>query len=108
VAVTEAEFNDLVDETFEALEEALDEVDGDLDYEAGGGILTVQFENGTTMVFSRQPPTSELWLAARSGGYHFTWDEEAADWRDTRGDTLLKPFVVEQMKAQAGVDLTWS
>ena len=105
--MTEAEFNDLVDETFEALEEALDEVDSDLDYESGGGILTVQFENGTTMVFSRQPPTSELWLASKSGGYHFNWDEAAADWRHTRGDSLFRPFVVEQMKEQAGVDLAF-
>lgn len=93
MTVTEAEFNDRVDETFEALEEALDAVDDDLDYEAGGGILTVQFENGTTMVFSRQPPTAQLWLAARSGGFHFTWDDDASDWRDTRSSVLLKPFV---------------
>ncbi|NND66366.1 MAG: iron donor protein CyaY [Halioglobus sp.] len=106
-AVTESEFNDLVDETFEALAEALDEVDGDIDYEDSGGVLTVQFENGTTMVFSRQPPTCQLWLAARSGGYHFTHDSAASDWRDTRTDTLLKPFVVEQMKSQGGVDLDW-
>ena len=66
--VTESEFNDLVDETLEALEDALDEVDQELDYENAGGVLTVEFENRTTMVFSRQPPTQELWLAARSGG----------------------------------------
>ena len=107
MVVTEAQFNDLVDATFDALEEALDEVDGDLDYETGGGILTVQFENGTTMVFSRQPPTSQLWLAARSGGYHFTWDDDASDWRDTRTQALLKPFVVEQMREQAGIELAW-
>ncbi len=105
--MTESEFNDRVDATFEALEEALDEIDGDLDYETSGGVLTVQFENGSTMVFSRQPPTRELWLAARSGGYHFTWDDAEGDWRDTRSDALLRPFVVEQMQVQAGVDLSW-
>ena len=65
--MTELEFNELIDRDFEVLEFALDEVDQDLDYEAGGGVLTVTFENGTTMVFSRQPPTRQLWLAARSG-----------------------------------------
>lgn len=105
--MTESEFNDRVDATFEALEEALDAVDDDLDCEASGGVLTVQFGNGTSMVFSRQPPTCELWLAARSGGYHFRWDEGAADWRDTRSEALFRPFVVEQMQSQAGVDLAW-
>lgn len=106
--MTESEFNDLVDETFETLEEALDDVDADLDVDSSGGVLTVQFENGSTMVFSRQPPTCELWLASRSGGYHFAYDETSSDWRDTRTDAPFKAFVVEQMKSQGGVDLNWT
>lgn len=105
--MTESEFNELIDQTFEALELALDEVDTDLDYETAGGVLTVQFGNGTTMVFSRQPPTRQLWLAARAGGFHFAWDEGADDWRNTRGDELFRPFVVDQMQAQAAVEFHW-
>jgi CyaY protein len=106
--MTESEFNDRVDEIFEALELVLDEVEGDLDYEASGGVLTVEFENGTTMVFSRQPPSRQLWLAARSGGFHFAWDEQEQDWCDTRSGAPFRPFVVEQMREQAGVDLAWN
>ena len=106
--MTESEFNEMVDETFEALEMALDEVEGDLDYETSGGVLTVDFENGTTMVFSRQPPTRQLWLAARSGGFHFAWNEAAKDWCDTRSGTPFRPFVIEQMLEQAGVDFAWT
>ncbi|MAT91024.1 MAG: iron donor protein CyaY [Halioglobus sp.] len=105
--MTESEFNALVDQTMEALELALDEVDADLDYESGGGVLTVEFDNGSSMVFSRQPPARQLWLAARSGGYHFEYDEAAGDWRSTRDDTLLRPFVVQQMAQQGGVELDW-
>ena len=97
----------MIDETFDALEIALDDVDGELDYQNAGGVLTVDFDNGTTMVFSRQPPTRQLWLAARSGGFHFTWDEQRGDWCDTRGGALLRPFVVEQVLAQAGLQLDW-
>ena len=103
----ESQFNDLIDQTFETLELALDEVDGDLDYEATGGVLTVEFENGTSMVFSRQPPTRQLWLAARSGGFHFAYDEDAGDWRNTRDRQLFRPFVVQQMLEQAGVSFDW-
>ena len=105
--MTESEFNDMIDSTFEALEMALDEVDGDLDFENAGGVLTVDFENGTTMVFSRQPPTRQLWLAARSGGFHFAYDEDVCDWRNTRDGQLFRPFVVQQMLEQAGVCFEW-
>jgi CyaY protein len=103
----ENEFNDLIDRTFEALEMALDKVDADIDYEMSGGVLTVEFDNDTTMVFSRQPPTQQLWLAARSGGFHFVYDEAAGDWCGTREGQLLRPFVVEQMRAQGGIDVVW-
>ena len=105
--ISEAEYGELVDQTFEAVELALDEIDSDLDYEAGGGVLTVQFENGTTMVFSRQPPVRQLWFAARAGGFHYEYDPAAGDWRNTRDGSLFRPFVVEQMKSQGEIDFQW-
>lgn len=105
--MTESEFNDLTDQAFDALEMALDEVDDDLDYEVMGGVLTIRFENATTMVFSRQSPTRQLWLAARAGGFHFVYDDEVGDWRDTRSGELFRPFVVEQMREQAAVEFDW-
>ncbi len=106
--MTESEFNELIDRTFAALEAALDQVDADLDYETSGGVLTVAFDNDTKLVFSRQPPTRQLWLAARSGGFHFAYDEAAGDWRGTRDGQLFRPFVVEQMQAQGNVAFVWN
>ena len=103
----ESAFNEEIDRTFTAIEMVLDEVDSDLDYSINGGVLTVDFENGSTMVFSRQPPTRQLWLATRSGGFHFEYDAAAGDWRSTRDETLLRPFVVEQMAQQGGIELEW-
>lgn len=105
--MTESEFNELIEHTFEALELALDQVEADLDFETSGGVLTVEFDNETKLVFSRQPPTRQLWLAARSGGFHFAYDEAADDWRGTRDGQLFRPFVVEQMQAQGGVVFEW-
>jgi len=105
--MTESEFINLIENCFELLEFSLDETDADLDYELSGGVLTLHFENGTTLVFSRQSPTRQLWLAARSGGYHFQFDPEADDWRDTRSGALFRPFVVEQMLEQGGVTFAW-
>lgn len=105
--MTESEFNERVDATLETLEFALDDLDDDIEYETAGGVLTLEFANGSTMVFSRQPPVHQLWLAARSGGFHFAWDEQAGDWRDTRENRLFRPFVVELMREQAGVEFNW-
>ena len=101
------EYNERTEATFEALEMALDEVESDIDYEFGGGVLTVTFANGTTMVFSRQPPVRQLWLAARSGGFHFEYDEAAGDWRNTRDRELFRPFVVQLMREQGEVTFRW-
>ncbi len=105
--MSESEFNELIDTTFAALEHALDAVDADLDYETSGGVLTVEFDNDTKLVFSRQPPTRQLWLAARSGGFHFAYDADALDWRDTREGKLFRPFVVQQMQDQGDVAFAW-
>jgi CyaY protein len=100
--MTESEFNDLIDETFEQMEMALDEVDEDIDYELGGGVLTVKFTNGLTLVFSRQPPTRQLW------GFHYQYDVDAGDWRNTRDNSLFRPFVVEQMAEQGNIEFSWT
>jgi len=102
-----SDYDTLIEETFNDLEMALDEVEQDLDYETSGGVLTVTFENGSSLVFSRQPPTQQLWLAARSGGHHFAFDEDAQDWRNTRDDSLFRPTVVQEMAGQGGVEFSW-
>jgi CyaY protein len=105
--MTESEFNQLIDELFYSLELQLDEINSDMDYESGGGVLTLIFESGSTMVFSRQPPTRQLWLATRAGGFHFEFDPAVGDWRNTRDQALFRPFVVQQMKEQGGIDFNW-
>jgi CyaY protein len=105
--ITESKFNVLIEHTFEALEEALDQVDTDIDYQISGSVLTVEFDNETKLVFSRQPPTRQLWLAARSGGFHFAYDEAVGDWRGTRNGQLFQSFVVDQMRVQGGVTFEW-
>ncbi len=102
-----SDYDERTETTFEALELALDEVDEDIDYEMGGGVLTVTFANGTSMVFSRQPPVRQLWLAARSGGFHFEYDSAAGDWRNTRDGQLFRPFVETLMREQGEVHFQW-
>lgn len=76
MSLTEARFHDLVDATQQALEDIFDDSGLDVDLENSAGVLTVKFENGTQLIFSRQEPLRQLWLAARTGGFHFDYDEE--------------------------------
>jgi len=103
--MTESEFNDRVDATLEQIEEILDEAETDIDVLQGGGILTIICENKTQLIFTRQAPVKQLWLATKSGGYHFDYDSEQASWvLDSNGEQL-SPFLTRAFSEQAGETL---
>lgn len=56
MSLTEARFHDLVDATQQTLEDIFDESELDVDLESSAGVLTVEFENGSQVIFSRQEP----------------------------------------------------
>ncbi|MBA1189057.1 iron donor protein CyaY [Pseudomonas entomophila] len=89
MSLSEARFHDLVDSTQQALEDLFDESGLDLDMENSAGVLTVTFENGSQLIFSRQEPLRQLWLADRSGGFHFDYDEETEKWVCEKSEELL-------------------
>ncbi|MGQ3092684.1 MAG: iron donor protein CyaY [Roseateles sp.] len=55
----------------------------DIDSHRTGGLLELSMPGGSKIVINTQPPLQEVWLAARSGGYHFKWD--GARWLDREG-----------------------
>ena len=54
----------------------------DIDTHRTGGLLELEFPSGSKIVLNTQPPLQEVWLAARSGGWHFRWAD--GRWVDTR------------------------
>nr|WP_067286479.1 iron donor protein CyaY [Marinobacterium profundum] len=105
--MTESEFNDRVDETLITLEDLLEDVDSDLDIESHGGMLTIVCENGSQVIFTRQPPVKQLWVAARNGGYHFDFDESLERWIRDTDKAPLADVLSEIFRLQADVDLTF-
>jgi CyaY protein len=105
MSLTEARFHDLVDTVQQAVEDIFDDSDLDLDLENSAGVLTVRFENGTQLIFSRQEPIRQLWLAARSGGFHFDFDEASARWICDSSDELLGEMLTRITLEQAGASL---
>ena len=79
--MTESDFNDLVESTMVAIEEAIDASGAEIDYDTVNDILTLEFENDSRIIINKQTPVSQLWVAARSGGFHFDYDEASQTWR---------------------------
>lgn len=85
--MNDTEFNTLVDATLLALEDALEDLDLDIDMETAGGILTLTFASRSKVIVNRQGATREIWVAARSGGFHCGRQGDA--WVcNTTGETL--------------------
>ena len=105
MSLSEARFHDLVDATQQALEDLFDETDLDLDMENSAGVLTIKFENGSQLIFSRQEPLRQLWLADKSGGFHFDYDEESKKWICEKSEELLGEMLERIVWERAGEKL---
>ncbi len=84
--MNESEFRDIADETIVSIQDAIDNCDADIDYDEIGGVLTLEFDNGSKIIFSKQPPALQLWMAAKSGGFHFDYEEHSHQWICDSGD----------------------
>ncbi len=95
----ETQYNHLIDEIYRDIEDQLDALEQDLDVDSSGSVLTVTFPNGSQVILSRQLATREIWVAAKSGGFHLQWIEQ--QWRcNTTAEnlsTLLSRTFTEQL-----------
>jgi CyaY protein len=76
----------------------------DIDTHRTGGLLELTLPGGSKIVINTQPPLQEIWLAARSGGYHFKWD--GAQWVDREGEEFCARLS-RCASEQAGQPLTF-
>jgi CyaY protein len=75
----------------------------DIDTQRTGGLLELSFPNGSKIVLNTQPPLHELWMAARSGGYHYKYVD--GRWLDTREAHDFFDALSACSSEQAGVAL---
>jgi len=95
------EFNALADNILARIEAALEASDADIDFElAAGGVLEIEFADGSKIIVNRHGVAREVWVAARAGGFHFRWD--GACWRDTRDGAELMEKLSLLASQQAG------
>ena len=84
-----------------ALDAALETSNADLDWDLKDGVLTIECEDASRIIVNRHVPNREIWVAAKSGGFHF----RAVDghWRDARGKDELAATLVRLLKTQGRI-----
>ena len=88
-----------------ALEAADDALDLDLDVERqGGNVINIRFRDRSVIVVNTQAPLHEIWVAAKSGGYHYRWAGTLASplWLDTKTGREILSDLSEFASNQAG------
>jgi len=65
-----------------------------------GGVLEVEFEDGTKIIVNKHGAAQEIWVAAKSGGFHFKYDD--GRWLDTRSKEELFASLSKLASQQAG------
>lgn len=102
--LTDAAYRELADAVLRKVESHIDawlqDDVVDIDAQRTGGLLEMRFPNGSVLVLNTQPPLRELWLAARSGGFHYKYVDKA--WRDTRDGRELFEALSACASEQAG------
>lgn len=83
----EREYHRQADAALGTIEARLEAADIDFEF-AAGGILEVELDDGARIVVNKQSATQEIWVAARSGGFHYRWNGDA--WLDTRSGEELQ------------------
>lgn len=97
----ETEFAVAAERALERVERALEESGIEADTELKeGGVLEIEFADGSRMVVNRHGAAREIWVAARGGGFHFRWDGTV--WRDTRDGSELFAALSRLVSAQSG------
>ncbi len=107
--MTETEYRALIQETFDRISRAFDDVDPDqAECERIPGSMTITLADGSRCILSSQPSVRQLWLAlaAKGTAVHFNWDASREQWWDDKGKGIeLKSFLSRYFQEVLGQEL---
>ena len=110
IVMTDLEFLDQAELLLSAVERCCDRInddtEADIDNQRSGGMITMSFANRSQIILNLQKPLHEVWMAAKSGGYHFKC--HAGVWQDTKGQGEFFELLTRFASAQAGQGLMFS
>ncbi|MDN3575564.1 iron donor protein CyaY [Chitinimonas viridis] len=97
--MNESEFLNASDQIFDRIENGLDDGEFDVDLNRNGNVLEIEFDDGAKIVVNRHAANQEIWLAARSGGFHYRYQD--GHWRSTRDEGELFTQLADMVLAHA-------
>jgi len=102
----ESEFIHLAEAVLQELDRRIEAsgIDADCEFK-GGGVLEIEFSDGSRIIVNSQAAMREIWVASKSGGYRFRRD--GTRWVNTRDGGELFAAVSAYASRQSGeaVDL---
>lgn len=103
--MTESEFMGMAEATLDQIEISLEHAaaSSDLDIECSrtGNVLEIEFvDNASKIIINSQAPMQELWVAAKSGGFHYRHD--GLRWINTRDGSELFAALSDMVSTQSG------
>jgi CyaY protein len=98
--MTENEFNELTDAIFERVEQAIDASGTDIECSLNGPVLELEFDDDSKVIINRHGPNQEIWLAAKSGGFHYAMQD--GKWLSKRDGSELFGKLSELVKLGSG------
>ncbi|HEV2609688.1 MAG TPA: iron donor protein CyaY [Noviherbaspirillum sp.] len=106
--MTESEFLALAEAALARIETILEAAsdNGELDVECSrsGNVLEIEFiDNGSKIIVNSQTPMQELWIAARSGGFHYR--HENGRWLNTRDRSELFASLATMVNEQGNANI---
>ena len=108
--MTDSEFLDLAETLLKAVERSCDQINdqdlADIDNQRVGAMVTLVFPNHSQIVINLQKPLHEVWLAAKSGGYHFK--HNGTGWMDTKGQGEFFASLTRFASEQSGRPLVFT
>lgn len=106
--MTESEFLTLADRTLSRIEAALEHVtqstEIDIECSRSGNVLEIEFiDNGSKIIVNSQAPLQEMWVAAKSGGFHYKRAD--GQWVNTRDGSELFSALSRMLSEQGRADI---
>ena len=108
--MTDLEYLDRAESLLKAVELACDRINddsaADIDNQRVGGMITLSFANRSQIIINLQKPLQEVWLAARSGGYHYRFD--ATHWANTKDGSDFFDQLTRDASEQTGMHVVFA
>ena len=101
--LSQSQYLELAEQALRAVESAADAAE--LDTRRDGSVLNLELDNGEQVIVNLQAPLQELWLASKSGAYHFRWRD--GRWLDTREGRSFAELLRVAVREQGGPSLSF-